>query len=179
MIGGTGGFINPEKILEQIVSRPDMLAADLGCGHGYFVIPLAKLLNEGMVYACDVMEEALQAVRSKAQLENISNIETIRGNLENLGGSGLETSSMDLVILANILHQSQKKDAIIREAARIMKEEGELAIIDWRKEAPLAPKEGWLFALEEAVNLAEAEGFKLSRELEISDGQHFGLVFRR
>lgn len=175
----TGGFINPEKILAQFVSRPDLSAADLGCGHGYFAVPLAKTLQQGKVFACDVRDEALQAVRSKARLENIANIETIRCNLENLGGSKIETSSIDLVILANILYQSRKKDAIIREASRIIKEEGELAIIDWRRDASLAPKEGWLLTTEQAIKLAEAEEFKLERELEITDGQHFGLVFRR
>lgn len=178
-MNGTGGFINPEQILEQIAFRDNLSAADFGCGHGYFTIPLAKMLKQGTVYACDVIEEALEAVRSKAELEKLSNIKTIRCNLEELGATKINTSSMDIVVLANILYQSQKKASIVREAVRVLKEEGELAIIDWINGASLAPKSGWLILEEESKKIVKDEGLILNREIEINDSQHFGLIFRK
>ena len=178
MIKGTGGFLEPEKVLEQLNIHKEMKVADFGCGHGYFAIPLAKRIAPAQVYALDVLKEALEAVRSKAELEKITNIQTIRGNLEIAGGSKLEDNSMDLVLLANILFQSQRKSAIIQEAKRVLKNEGQLVLIEWVANAPLAPKEGWLISREEAQKLVEAEGLRFEKEFEV-DNQHYGLIFRK
>lgn len=175
---GTGGFLEPKKILEQLSLRDDMQVADFGCGHGYFSIPLAKMVNQGVVYALDVVKEALQAVSSQAEIEGVSNIKPVRGNLEILGNSKLADKSMDLVILANILFQSQKKSAILKEAKRVLKEEGQLVVIEWIKGSPLAPKGGWLISKEEARKLVEAEGLILDKELTM-DNQHYGMSFKK
>lgn len=179
MAEGTGGFINPEKILEQLVKRNDLIAADFGCGHGYFSIPLSKMLTEGKVYAFDVQEEALQSVASKAGLEGIENIETIRCNLEKKNASNLDDKSIDLVILANILYQSDEKEEIIKEAIRVLKDNGEMVTVEWIKGAPLSPKGGWLVSREETEELVTKQGLILDRELEINDDKHFGLVFKK
>jgi len=178
MLQHTGGFLHPEQILQQLHLRPNMNAADFGCGHGYFSLPLAKMLSEGRVYSLDVMKEALQAVKSQAEIEGISNIETIRCNLEEPGGSQLPDESMDVVILANILFQSNKKPAIIKEAARVLRKEGQCVLIDWLKEASLSPQGGWLISKKEAQELAEAEGLTFERDLQM-DNQHYGMVFRK
>ncbi len=178
MTEGTGGFLNPETILEQLDIRDNMQVADFGSGRGYFSIPLAKIVPRGKVYALDVVREALEAVKGKAKIEKISNIETIHCNLEILNGSKLTGDSVDLVVLANILFQSQKKSAILKEAKRVLKEDGQLVLIEWIVDSPLAPKKGWLISKEEAKQLAEAEGLRLDKELDI-DSQHYGMVFKK
>ncbi|OGZ32055.1 MAG: hypothetical protein A3I88_00095 [Candidatus Portnoybacteria bacterium RIFCSPLOWO2_12_FULL_39_9] len=176
---GTGGFLNPEQALSQLDIRPKMTVADFGSGHGYFTIPLAKLVGEsGRVIAIDVLKEALESIISRAKLEGIANIEAIHSNLENPNGSKLSDGSQDLVLLANILFQSQKKPEIIREARRVLKDLGRLVVIDWLAGASLAPKEGWLISKEEAQKLVETEGLKMEKEFEV-DERHFGLIFRK
>lgn len=177
MFKGTGNFLHPEKVLDQLDLEPGMKVADFGCGHGYFAIPLAKAVGaKGKVYALDVLKESLEAVKSKAATEEVSNIETIRGNLELNNGSKLKDSSIDIVFLAKILFQSQKKIAMVLESKRVLKPGGQLVIIDWLAKTALAPKEGWLIAKEEIKELTEAEGFNFDKELEVDD-LHYGLVF--
>jgi ubiquinone/menaquinone biosynthesis C-methylase UbiE len=177
---GTGGFLHPEKILRQIGVYDGIKAADFGCGRGYFSIPLAKMIPNGMVYSFDVVDEALQVVRSKAKIEGISNIQTTRANLEIKGSSGLEDNSMDLVILANILYQSHKKKEIIQEAKRVIKEKGKIVLIEWIADSSLAPKGGWeMVSRKEAQKIAEGAGLDLDNELGEVDHQHYGLVFKR
>lgn len=170
------GLAGPEKILEQLTISDNAQVADFGCGNGYFSIPLAKIAKQGKVYATDVVKETLEAVKSKAILEGISNIETVHCNLEVLGGSKLADESIDFVLTRNILFQSQKKAEIIREAKRVLKNRGQLVLIEWINNSSLAPKEGWFISKDEAKQLTIGEGFIFEKEVEI-DSQHYGLVF--
>ena len=167
-------FLEPEKILKQLELRDNMIMADFGCGHGYFSVPLAKAVPQGTVYALDVVEEALEVVQSQAKLEMISNIEIVHCNLEELGGSKLNDQSVDLVFLVNILFQSRKKQEILKEAKRVLKKGSQLVLIDWLAGSSLSPKQGWFISKDKAIQMAEAEGFRLVRELEM-DKQHYGL----
>ena len=172
------GFLQPEEILEQVDIHDGMNIADFGCGHGYFSIPMAKIVEEGRIYALDVMKDALETVESKAKLENISNIETIHCNLETPNGSKLNDELVDLVLLRNILFQCQKKSEIIKEAKRVLKDNNRLVVIEWIKASSLAPKDGWLISKEEAQQLIKLEGFDFEKELSI-DNHHYGLIFRK
>ncbi len=171
-----GGFFRPEKILDQLDIHDAIEAADFGCGHGYFSIPLAKRVPKGRVFAIDVVKEALEAIKSRAELEKIDNILTVQANLEILGSSKLKDNSMDLVLLRNILYQSQKKEEILREAKRVLKKEGRMVVIEWRIDSVMAPKEHWLISKEDVRKIIEEEGLTLSKELSI-DNHHYGLVF--
>ncbi|MFH1551745.1 MAG: class I SAM-dependent methyltransferase [bacterium] len=175
--GTTNGFLKPEEILKQITIGDNMSVADFGCGHGYFTISIAKIVNQGIVYALDVVKEALQSVESMAGLEGIKNIKTIRCNLEILGGSKLEDNSIDLIIL-DILSQSQKKSEIIQEAKRVLKEDGSIILIEWINGSSFSPKQGWFVSKEQVEQLMNKEGLTLDKELEM-DNQHYGLVFKK
>ena len=95
----------PEKILADIgIFEEGSTVADFGCGAGYFAVPLAKMVREkGKVYAIDVLTSAIEIVSGKAKAEGLHNLKTIRANLEVVGSSKIEDSSVDSVLLANIL----------------------------------------------------------------------------
>ena len=172
------GMVSPEAILEQLDISDKAKIADFGCGNGYFSVPLAKITQQGKVYAIDIIKETLEAVKSKAVLEGVFNIETLHRNLEVPGGSKLGDGSINFVLMRNILFQSQKKERIVREARRVLKENGQLVLIEWISGSSLAPKEGWFISKEDARQLAKNEEFVFEKELEI-DSQHYGLVFKK
>lgn len=177
---GSGGFINPEKLLAQLDIQKGMRVADFGCGHGYFVLPLAKMVGDsGKIYAIDVLKEALEAVESRTKIQEIPNIEAIRGDLELPGGSKLPPDSCDLVLVANILFQSQKKEEIIQEAKRITKPGGRIVVIDWLPERPeIGPTEGWRISAQSLRELVERQGLSLVSNLN-TDKYHFGMIFAK
>ncbi len=169
------GFLNPEEILDQLELKTDMVAAEFGCGSGGFTIPLAKRLDEGLVYGLDIQGAPLSALKSRSLLENIVNIRIIRCNLEKSRGSTLTDSSLDLVLIPNVLFQAENKNAIISEAKRVLKKEGKLVAIDWLPKATQGPTEGRI-SPEEVKEIAKGHNFKLKKEFEAGK-YHFGLVF--
>lgn len=176
----TGGFLNPGLIVNEFGIMPGMSVADFGSGAGYFTILMAERVGkEGRVYALDIMESALDSVREKAKAAGLENIEVIRTNLEVAGSSGLSDQSQDMVLLANILFQSDKKSEIIKEAKRSLKDNGSLIIIDWKKGAGGFGPPDSLRTDETAMrSLATGEG--LIFDGVFNAGQfHFGMIFRK
>src|SRR3989338_3776826 len=184
---GTGGFLNPELIINEFGIMPGMSIADFGSGAGYFTILMAERVGkEGRVYALDIMESALESVREKTRAVGLENVEAIRTNLEVLGSSGLADQSQDIVLLANILFQTEKKVEIMREAKRALKEDSSLIVIDWKKGAGAMPNGSQGFGPPDDLrtdevamrSLAIGEGFVFERNF--NAGQfHFGMAFRK
>ena len=176
---GSGGFMNPDKIVEELRIKSGMTVADFGCGAGYFTIPIAKKIkNSGKIYAIDVLNETLEGVLSKAKLYDLLNIETIRANIETVGGSKIKSGSVDLVVLANILFQCNDHNSVLTEAKRILKNNGSIAIVDWiPQKVPLGPKYEHCLSEENVKKLSIKNGLKVVRKID-AGGQHYGMVLK-
>ena len=175
---GTGGFLHPEEIVKQLNIDKEMTIADFGCGAGYFTIPLAKIAEQGKVYALDILDTALESVQSRAKLEGLFNIEAKHCNLEIKGNSGLEDGSIDMVLLANVLFQSSNKAGIIEEAGRILKKGGKMAIIDWKADQPMGPPENLIVSLDFVKETIKKQGLIFKKEFPV-DKYHWGMVFEK
>ncbi len=174
---GTGGFLHPDNIIKEFNIKQGMKIADFGCGAGYFSMSLAKTVGEdGKVYAVDVLESALESIQSKAKLQGLFNIEAIRANLEEKRGSGLDHNSIDLVLLANILFQSSKKESIIEEAKRIVKPSGKIIIIEWEKEQLMGPPEKFIVSKDKVSQIAKNNNLKEKKEFKAGKN-HWGMIF--
>lgn len=167
-------FINPFQILNQIDLRPDMVAADFGCGSGSWTIPLAKQLEQGRVYAIDILEEPISSLMGKAKLYEILNIKKVLADVEN-EISEIKGNSCDLVLMTTLLFQIEDKHSVFKEANRILKTGGKLLVVDWNKNSSLGPTQGKISALE-VKDIAESLGFQLEKELSAGN-YHYALVF--
>jgi len=177
---GTGGFMNPDKIAGEFGIGSGMVVADFGSGAGYFTILMGQKVGEnGKVYALDIQESALDNVRVKAKSAGLENIEMIRANLEVPGGSGLADNSQDMVLLANILFQSDLKVEIVKEAVRVLKSGGFFVVIDWKRATGgFGPPDNLRTDDIAMRSLVLGEG--LVFENNIDAGQfHYGLKFRK
>jgi len=166
------GFLNPNEILKQLKLKKNMIAADFGSGAGGWAIPLAKKLEEGKVYAIDILEEPLSALKSRAALEKIFNIETIKSDVEKT--SKLFRNSCDLVLMTNLLFEIEDKKKVLEEGKRVLKEGGKFLVVDWKKDASLGPKEGRV-SEKEVEELAKELGLKLEKKF-TAGLYHWGLI---
>lgn len=153
-----------------------MMAADFGSGSGGWAIPLAKKLKMGRVYAVDIQPEALEALKSKAEMAKVFNIKTVKADLEESAGSSIQTGLLDLVLATNLFFQAKNKKAILVEAKRVLKTNGQLLVVDWQPETSLGPVEGRVSA-QEIQTLAESLGFKLEKQIEAGP-YHWALLLR-
>lgn len=169
-------FLDPEKVLDQLDLSKNMVAAEFGCGSGGFAIPLAKKLQDGLVYGLDIQETPLNVLKSRAHSQKIFNVKVIRCDLEKPRGSTLADSSLDLVLISNVLFQAESKAAIITEAKRVLRQNGKLVIVDWLPTAPQSI-EGRI-SPEEAKKTAADAGLILEKEFE-AGRYHWGVVFKR
>lgn len=172
------GFLNPDEVLQQIDLREGMLVGDFGAGSGHFAVAIAKIVgNYGKVFAVDVRDASLDAVKSRARMANLTNINTTKANLETVGGTGIPEGSLDYVILITVLSQSNKKEDILKEALRTIKREGKLLLVEWiQTGAAFAAAHEFRISKEEMRNLAEGVGFKLEKELDVKSF-HYGFLF--
>jgi ubiquinone/menaquinone biosynthesis C-methylase UbiE len=174
------GFMDPEKMATLFGIREGMKIADFGCGSGFFTILMAKITGEsGHVSAIDVMESPLETVKQRAKESDLRNISTIRADLEVPDSTKLSPASQDLVLMANVLFQSNKRKEIIKEAARVLKTSGGLVVIGWQKGVGgFGPPEEKRDDPETMSKLVEENGFKKVDTID-AGAFHYGLIFRK
>lgn len=171
-------FLVPNEIVKNLSIEEGMVIADIGAGSGSFVIPLAYFAgNTGRVYAIDINKEVLVKVKKDAASAQLSNIEIIWGDAEKSGGTKLADSSVDFVIISNILFQTENKKGLIEEIRRILKMKGKVAVIDWAGSfGGLGPKESAVFPLSNAQKLFTDFSFAEYNKFDAGD-YHYGITF--
>jgi len=102
---------------------PAWVIGDLGCGTGHLTAVLAPFVRR--VIAVDENEPMLAAAR--ARLEPFENVELRQGSLEALP---IAPGELDAAILSLVLHHALEPADVLREAARTLKPNGRLLIVD-------------------------------------------------
>jgi len=167
------GFLDPETALKQLRLQKSMVAADFGSGSGGWVIPLAKKLEEGKVFAIDILEEPLSALSSRARTEKLFNVQAIRSDVEET--SKMISESCDLVLMTNLLFEVGNKKQVLSEGKRALRKGGRILVVDWKPDAIFGPNKGRVSQIEVKKSAGEA-GLKFEKEFEAGP-YHFGLVF--
>ena len=139
-------LISPPKKKVSKYVRAGTVAADLGCGPGYFTIPMAELVGEGgKVYAVDSDAKSIQKLRQKMGL-NLRNI--VDSRIASAARvDRVRDASVDFVFANGLLCCMSDHNGAIAEIKRILKPTG-LAYLSvtkfYRKNDPRAVrKEEW------------------------------------
>ncbi|MHB1285412.1 MAG: class I SAM-dependent methyltransferase [Leptospirales bacterium] len=130
---------NPVKLGEIIHPVPGKGFLDYGVGAGYFAFPLyEKFSGDGPFFGVDIQQEMLDILKKRSQ-ERFGK-EIIRPILFEGGNLPIGDGEIGAIWMVNVYHELDDRKATLTELLRILSPEGNLFIVDWkREETPSGP----------------------------------------
>jgi ubiquinone/menaquinone biosynthesis C-methylase UbiE len=152
----------PEEILQQIGLKTDQTLVDLGCGEGFFALPAARLVGPGgLVYCLDPNPSALESLSQKAAAEGLKNIRLISQDAES---AEICDGCADFIFLGLVLHDFRDALQALKNARQMLKPDGHLANLDWRKSPmTMGPPLEKRFDETTAAGILNQAGFKVQK----------------
>jgi len=150
------GELNPAATLLRLGLADDHTVCDIGAGTGIFSVAAARL-TVSTIYAVDVNEILLQNLAEKVRAQNLSKIKIICSGDFNYP---IPAASVNMVLLATVLHEIDARESLFCEINRILKFNGTLAVIEFKKEpTPYGPPLTERLGEEETCAVCRQYGF--------------------
>lgn len=144
--------------------------ADIGAGSGYHVFKMANMAPAGTIYAVDIQEEMLAAMKDKKVKGKFSNVELVKGSEKSVN---LGPNSVDKVLIVDVYHEMSFPYEMMLSIKKAMRSNAELYLIEYRGEDPNVPiKKLHKMTESQAIKEMQAVGFQLKKNIDNLPWQH-------
>jgi ubiquinone/menaquinone biosynthesis C-methylase UbiE len=120
-------LMDPSKTLQISNVQPGQSILEVGCGTGFFTIPIAQMIGDkGQLVAMDASAGFLEEVATKVQKANLSNVCIVQRDALD---TGLKTASIDKALLLGVIpFPLLPLDRLLPEMHRVIKPEGTITV---------------------------------------------------
>lgn len=161
---------NTSKLLRNMNIAPGDSIADIGAGSGYHVFKMAPMAKDGLVYAVDIQDEMLDALREKKDTGESKNIKIIKGSEKSVN---LPENSVDKVLMVDVYHEFNYPVEMITSINKALRADGKLYLIEYRGEDASVPiKKLHKMTEAQAISEMNAAGMKLEKNIDNLPWQH-------
>ena len=162
--------IDAKRLFSLLSLQKDFIFLDLGCGRGDYAVAATEYIGEqGRIYALDKWEEGINHLKETLARRGIGNITALQADISQ--GFPIENRSVDICLMAGVFHhlvEDQSYERALAEIKRILKPEGILAIVEFKKiEGPPGPPIRMRFSSKELEKMIRPSGFREKKTLEI------------
>ena len=182
-------FLDSNEIIDELNLNGSEAIMDAGCGDGHIAIKLLdEYITSGKVYTVDIYDASIEDMETYKIENNVENLINIEADITE-GIPGVDDESVDVILMVNVFHgfkASRKIDEAISEFARIIKQDGKIAIMDYKAwDVPKGPPTPVRSSPEELEGFFKKHGLKkiyLNEEIgeDIPQGKsHYLIMFQK
>jgi ubiquinone/menaquinone biosynthesis C-methylase UbiE len=165
-----------DEVIARLKLKPMDAIADLGAGTGPFVVPFAKAVSAGVVYAVEVDGGFLPIIGERARAAGVANVRTVLGAFTD---PKLPAAAVDVAFMHDVLHHIGDRGAYFRTLAKSVKPGGRIAIIDYEPaRSPHADQPALQVSKDQARAILADAGFKPLEDVALFEEKWF-LIFGR
>ncbi|NIQ37903.1 MAG: class I SAM-dependent methyltransferase [Proteobacteria bacterium] len=163
-------LIDSQAVFGELGLQRGSTFLDVACGRGDYTLAASKAVRKsGLIYAVDLWEEGIATLQEKAAAQGIENIEAL---VCDVGKKiPLETGRVDVCLMSTVLHdlvQTGDVDGTLKEVGRVLKSQGSLAVIEFKKiDGPPGPPISVRLTPDETESLVLPHGFRKKRTLDV------------
>ncbi len=123
----------PVRVLGPFLKEGDT-ALDIGCGPGYFTVPMARMVGDrGRVVAVDIQPAMLERTRRSAERAGVA--DRVRLHLASEDSLGLDLKA-DFALVFWMAHEVDRLEPFFREILAALKPDGRLLLVEPRFHVP-------------------------------------------
>ncbi len=163
----------PHEVIQALALQPDAIVADIGSGTGYFSVRFAHAVPKGRVYGVDTDPDMVKYLVDRAKREGLKNVTALVGKPDD----PRLPEKADLIIMVDVYHHVENREAYFRKLANSLKPGGRLAVIDFRMDSKEGPPKSARIAPDRVKSELKRAGYALIQEHTFLPNQYF-LVFQ-